>query len=163
MTVRGTKNALCCEAVCFLVLHNIQAIHVVLPKHASIMHNTMTLVLGRWFAPHPTSVQRDSGALPICSGPLYINHCLWTYARTPTPRRSLCCRDGRVSDIYTKQKHLFGSTPIEQRSQWQLQKHAYYCLLHPRSIVSTINMSPGFIPGTSDPDYTSWLHTVTMI
>lgn len=162
-TAGGTTNALCCEAICFLVIHNIRDLAVVLPKHASVIDNTMTVVLGRWFTPHPTCLSRDSGGMPICSGPLHINHCLWTYSRTPTPRRSLCLRDGGPTDIFTSQKHLFGNTPAEQDAQWELQTHAYYCLLHPSSIVSTVNMCPQFITGTSDPDYTSWLHTVTMI
>ena len=47
--VARQHNALCCEALCFFTISGWSGINVVIPG------DSITYVLGRWFAPHPTS------------------------------------------------------------------------------------------------------------
>ena len=166
--VNGETNALVCEARCFVTISNVHIITTLpanLRNRSAANNNTLTFLLGRWFAPHPSCPQgiRDSQSRPLCVGALSINHCLWTYASSLHVRRALIKRDGSPTEVFNAQKNLFGQTYAEQQERLNLDSRAYYCLADPDSILSKVNMCPVFIPGTSKPDYTTWLETVTWV
>ena len=166
--IRGEQNALVCEAKCFITISGVNALpslSVYQINRAKNNNNKLTFVLGRWFSPHPSCPvgARDSQHRPICPGALSINHSLWTYARTVHVRRALINPDGSPSDVFNSHMDFFGPTPREQQERLLLDSHAYYCLAEPCSILSTVNMCPTFLPGTSKPDYTTWLETVTWV
>ena len=109
---------------------------------SSVKNDSLTFVVIRWFEPHRHSVERDQMRRPICPGPLHINHCLWTYAKTPEPRRSL--------------------RPTTSASWSETQKRVYYGLILPKNVLHRVNMSPCFIDG-SDDFGNDWLQSVTVI
>ncbi len=92
-------NSLCAEAVCFLRVTGLSQIvipaldPVAFPDSSDlrdVFHDgSITFFLVRWFDPHPTCHQRDHLNRPICSTPLHINHCLWTYSKAERVRQSL--------------------------------------------------------------------------
>ena len=162
-TVGDQTNALCCEAVAFLVLDNVGCIP--LPEHLIdlVKHGSLTFVLGRWFEPHPDAIERDEESRPICPGPLHINHCVWRYARSDTIRASICKPSGDFTNAVLRQMSMFGRTLAEQQDQLKREKQAYYCLLLPENIMSIANMSPTFWENSFAPDYGKWLETVTLV
>lgn len=164
------KNALCCQAVCFLVLRGVSTfLHPRgrLPpevlQRVSVVDDTLTFVIGRWFEPHPDAVERDSKSRPVCPGQLYINHCLWRFAITPRHRHALFRRDGeRYTLAVERQLTTFGQTRVAQHQCLLNEKHSYFCLLYPDTITGTASMCPLFVTGTSIPDPNTWLQTVTL-
>ena len=141
-------NALCAEATCFLTVSNLS--QVVIPAldpalapdktelRGSIHNDSITFFLVRWFEPHHDSHERDHLNRPICPGPLYINHCLWKYAKTHSARRSV---------------------PLH----WNIdQRYAYYGLIFPHNVINKVNMTPCFVGGTVQTSI-DWLQTVTLL
>ena len=156
-------NALCCEAVAFVAVENIS--RLTLPDHLleQVTHDSLTFVIGRWFEPHKDAVTRDSESRPICPGPLFINHCLWKYAVAERDRRAIVTRTGARTAAVQSQLRAFGPTTKSQNACLESERRAYYGLVLPANIVSTCNMCPVFVPGTSEPDNTTWLESVTLI
>ena len=147
-------NALCSEIVCFVQISNASAL--------GCQENNMSWVLVRWLEPHPLAVERDDEKLPVCPGALNINNCLWRYAQSSSPRRSLVSRSGRPSRIFTTQKRFFGATSDEQNLCWTREKHAYYGLLDVCTIHHTVKMCPIFQPNSAKPRYGIFLQTVSV-
>ena len=161
--VRGVTNALCCEAVCFI---SVMAAHLnlsALYRRQLQETGSLVLVLGRWFSPHPNAIHRDSQSRPVCPGELHINHCLWKYAVTPAPRRSIVLRNGNYTPSVFRSPHIFGTTVDAQRRCMRDERRAYYCLLTPENIEQIVHMCPEFVPGTSTPDTSTWLQTVALV
>lgn len=156
LRLRGTidGNALCCETVCFLKISNARAL--------GYPDDDLSLVLVRWLEPHPEARERDDDKLPVCPGPLHINNCLWSYAKSSQARRSLVALSGRPSRAFANQKLLFAATRPEQRLCWEREKHAYYGLVQTDNILHTENMCTIFEPNSAKPRYGVWLHTVRM-
>ena len=100
---------------------------------------------------------------PLVSGPLGINHCLWTYARAPKSRRVLVNVQNETTAAFRRQAHVFGNNVVEQNQCLDREKYAYYCLVSMDTIDHRSNMCPTFEPGTSIPDTSMWLETVTLI
>ena len=144
-------NALRAESTCFLTVSNLNRVRIPAlvdpalsntPENTqlreSVHNDSITFFLVRWFEPHQSSHERDLQHRPICPGPLHINHCLWTYAVTPTVRQSV-------------------------PRNWSFnQKHAYYGLLFPQNVVSRVNMTPCYIDGSANTG-NHWLESVTLI
>lgn len=151
-------NALGCEAVCFLTIHNMKT---VIPED---VEDSQNYALIRWLQPHPDSWERDALKRPVCPGPLLVNNCLWEYAKTRRPRLAMVAgRDvRRPSASFQRHKHFFGSTRAEQTERRLQEQNAYYALITTDSIVNTMNICPLFRPNTSTFDNRSWLQTITL-
>ena len=133
----------------------------VLPR---VREDTLTLIIARWFEPHPRAVERDSKFRPVCPGQMYINQCLWRFAITPRHRRALFRRDGVTKTrAVTRQLATFGQTAVAQDQCLLREKHAYFCLISPDNITGSASMCTMFFPGTCTPDHNTWLQTVTLI
>ena len=163
--------AFCAQTVLFLTVYNVHSVIVDTSSlsdtlkeelYSQIVKDSLTFVLVRWFEPHHESFQRDSDNLPMCPGALYINHCLWTYASTPSDRKLLVV-GGDPTPYFRRQAVLFGDHIADQMSCLEKEKKAYYGLVYPNNIVGTTNMHPGFVPGTATPDPTVWLQSVTLV
>ena len=128
----------------------------------TIVNDSVSFVLVRWFEPHPLSTSQDEEFLPICPPPLNINHCLWKYAVSETDRRSILER-GNPTVAVRRQRNLFGSTPLQQQTNIQKIRRAYYGLVYVNNIKDVINICPCFRHGSCDVDETVWLQTVTVI
>ena len=102
---------------------------------------------------------RDKLHLPVCPGALHLNQCLWTYARTPTPRKSLT----ESPAIFEAHRQFFGRTVEDQNNRLNLDKHAYYALLDTDSVLFPVTMSPLFVGDSYKHDYTTWMETVTLL
>ena len=111
--------------VCFIHLNNPLPVGLAQP-HAS------TYALVRWLEPHPDAWERDIDRRPVCPGPLHINNCLWRYALSDDPRKSLNVELFRTR--CAAQKNLFGTTEMEQDRCREQELHAYYGLVTPESI-----------------------------
>jgi len=167
---REVNNDLCCESVCFLALGGVRAFlsgETISPEclkevAGRIHQDTLTFVIGRWFGPHPLVIERDDKFRPVCPGELHINHCLRSYSVTSTDRRSLFTRGGECA-VQAHQFRIFGKTIQEQRACMDNERRAYYCLVFPDTIVNTASMCTLFLPGTSQPDLSRWLQTVTLV
>ena len=75
----GIRDALCCRAICFIELDGFRSLrHARMPKDLlkEAVGDTLTLILVRWFEPHPVATKRDSQHLPICPSPFDMNHAL---------------------------------------------------------------------------------------
>ena len=158
-------NALCCESICFLTISGLRQLQfrTQLQLELDYDDDSITFVLARWFEPHPSVGElRDKLNRPICPGPLNINHCLWRYALAPSTRRVLL-QNGNPTPAFASNKNMFGKTIQEQMSRLKLDSRAYFCLIQPSSIISTVNISPGFVGNTTTIDRTCWLQTVTVI
>jgi hypothetical protein len=124
--------------------------------------DTITLVLARWFAAHPAAFERDLLGCPVCPGPLAHTHCLWTYAASPRPRRTMTDGDGSQTQAFKDNSYMFGRTASAQNSAWREEQHAYYGLITPTSIVCTVPITRVY--DTNSMQFTdSWLHTVTAL
>ena len=167
-SVALVNNALCCQAVCFLVLEFVSTFFYNggrLPPEVQerVRDDKLTLVIGRWFEPHPRARERDEQCRPVCPGPLYVNHCLWRYAATPRTRRALFNRDETKTRAVTRQATIFGRTLAEQDACLANEKHAYLGLIFPDTIKGTSFMTPSFVAGTMTPDPGgAWLQTVVL-
>ena len=144
-------DSLCAETTCFLKVSGLSQLSMpaldpnVTPfrkEFRNACHNdSITFLLVRWFEPHPDSHQRDDMNRPVCPGPLHINHCLWTYAKTDNPRRSL---------------------PGSAMSWTRTQKRAYYGLIFPHNVLNKVNITPCFLNGSTDTGNT-FLESVTLL
>ena len=149
-------NSLCGEATCFVTVHNLQAIEIPAMDHVAypvetfpdlhdlrseVRDNSITFFLIRWFEPHEDSHERDQRNRPICPGPLHINHCLWSYAKTDITRPSL---------------------PRSASNWTRVQKYAYYGLIFPSNVLELVNMTPVFLRDSVEHG-NDWLETVTVI
>ena len=164
-TVNNQRNALCCEAVAFVCVSNFLNSDIRLPTdvRSEIHQGELYLILGRYFAPCPIAVVRDRRNRPVCPGPLWINHCLWRYARANSNRSALVTASGAPTTHYQRQSHLFGNTPEERTAELNRSIRAYHTLLFPSNILYRANMSPCFVPGTSQLDHDTWLQTCTVL
>ena len=122
----------------------------------------MSFVLVRWLEPHPRVWERNVERRPVCPGQLHINNCLWSYAKTSRPRRSLVSPSGDPSRAFNTNKLLFGTTPTEQRLCWERETHAYYGLVTPDNVIGIMNLCTTFKPNSAEPRYGEWLQTVRM-
>ena len=150
-------NSLCGETTCFVTVRNLQDIDMsaldpitypdeTFPElrdlRTEIRDNSITFFLVRWFEPHEDSHERDHRNRPICPGPLHINHCLWSYAKTDIARPSL---------------------PVGSTSNWsRAQKYAYYDLIFPSNVLQLVNITPVFLRNSVEHG-NDWLETVTVI
>ena len=141
-------NALCAEASCFVTVSNLSRIQIpgLDPDHPSantelqgaVRNDSVTFFLVRWFEAHEHSFQRDQLKRPICPGPLDINHCVWRYAKTQSPRQSV---------------------PPHRPAT---ERYAYYGLIFPENVVGLVNIAPIFVNNTINTG-DDWLQTVTLI
>jgi hypothetical protein len=141
-------NALCAEATCFVTVSNLNQIPIPAldPVRSpdkqelrdSVHNHSVSFFLVRWYEPHQDSHQRDRLNRPICPGPLDINHCVWTFAKTPSPRQSV-------------PRHRAVSV-----------RYAYYGLIFPQNVVNKVNIAPIFVRDTTNTGV-DWLQTVTLI
>ena len=107
--------------------------------------DSIHLILVRYLEAHPLAVSRDSEHRPVCPGPLYINNCLWRYARSLSPRGILRNRDNSPSLAYLTQTHVFGQTPAEQTRNYTRECSVYYSFIYPDHILSRSNVTELFI------------------
>lgn len=161
--LQGTEdgNALCAEAICFVQISNLSAI-MINGTRPFLNEPCVNMVLVRWLTPHQDSWERDNLRRPICPGPLHLNNCLWKYAVTPNPRKSMVDTDGRPPRSWKTQRSLFGTTQSEQNKCRRREEHAYFGLVTPDSILDTMHMCNTFKPGSSNPEYGNWLQTVRL-
>ena len=120
-TDQGTRNALCCEAICFITVSSLLNAKFDLPKSIPSNIDSITFILGRWFEPHSDADCRDENHRPVCPSPLHINHCLWKYARARNERCMLGIRHTST------QAHLFGKSREEQSEAHYRERKA--CIL----------------------------------
>ena len=125
-----------------------------------LMSDTVTFILIRWFAAHPQAWERDNLCRPCCPGPLRSNHCLWKYAKTARPRRVMTNPDGSQSEMY-KNTSVFGHTDRTRNERWEDEQHAYYGLVSPQTVLSTVSMSREY-DSNSMSHTGNWLQTVTI-
>ena len=122
--------------------------------------DSLTFVLGQWFAGHPDAWERDTLCRPICPGVLRYNHCLWTYAKSSRFRRVMVNPDGAQTEAFRNSGHTFGTTPRERDAAWLAERDAYFCLVPPSSIVCRTHMSREY--GHNSMQFTNnWLQRVT--
>lgn len=132
--------------------------HVQTIQHPCILSETLTFVLVKWFAAHPDSWERDRLCRPCCPGEFSDNHCLWRYAVTDRPRRLM---SGHTSTFRTNIS-MFGRRDTRERKQlWDMETSAYYGLIKPSSILSTVSMSREY-DSDSMKHTDDWLETVTV-
>ena len=126
-----------------------------------MVSDSMTFILIRWFTAHPQAWERDNLCRPCCPGALRYNHCLWKYAKTPQPRRVMTNTDGSQSECFKRANFIFGHTERARTDRWQDEQYAYYGLITPTTVLSTVNMSQEYdscgMSHTGD-----WLETVTV-
>ena len=163
---RTTRSALCCEAVMFITVSNFDMADFEIPPQVRLDcddSGSLTLILGRWLAPHDTVFERDSCNRPICPGPLHINHCLWKYASAGRRRAALVTPAGPPTGLFNRQFHYFGPTLQQAKKTLKEEERAYFGLLSPTNVKETVTMCPAFVPNTSIPDPNTWLQTVTVL
>ena len=120
-----------------------------------------TFILVRWFKSGPTS-ERDSKYLPVCPGPLNINHCIWKYASTQS-RRVMVNHDGNPTKSFRQHACYFGDSADEQLQRFEMEKKTYYGLMAPDDVLCTVNMCPMFYTNSAELNHSDWLETVTML
>ena len=159
-------TAQCCRLVSFWTVSGLGRLRHRLPdEFRQRTHDggdSIHLMMVRFFEAHPCAVSRDSKHRPICPGPLYINNCLWRYARTLSPRHILQNRDGSPSLAYLTQTHIFGQTPAEQNRNYVKERRAYYSFIYPDQISSRSNITELF-QGHSCTPSGEFIETVTLI
>ena len=117
-------------------------------------------ILVRWFEAHPDAWERDKLCRPLCPGPLRHNHCLWRYAVTQRPRRIMTSQDGAPSQVFRSQQDIFGPNDRTVNLRWSEEQHAYYGLVSPSSVLSTVRLE---YDGDSMSRSDTWLETVTIL
>ena len=161
------KTALCCQTICFVTVSNVKDAlkNVQMPDDIKTEideeYDSLTLLLARWFEPHPTATERDWEHLPICPGIFKINHCLWRYAQTERPRKVLW-ESGEPTEVFHDQSFMFGKNPKQQLDRLQNESHAYYGLIKLSSIKKRAHMAPEFHEYDSS-ESSTWLQTITLI
>ena len=161
-------NALCCLAECFIVISNLHGKELrsrfsLLPIKDEISpdrNGSITYILARWLSPHNTAVMRDPQCRPICPGPLWFNHCLWSYAVSKRPRKMMVDSRGKPSTSFTQAGEIFGKDTTTRTSIWQSEKNAYYALIAPSSVVTTANISREYKESSMEFSEV-WLQTIT--
>ena len=138
-SVSQKRTRLCCESVCFFTIKGLhETPRIVIPQNLrgafDAKRDSLTFVLGRFFSPHPSAVNRDSLHRPVCPGPLSLNHCLWTYAKSSSDRQILIKPNGRPTRYFENQRHIFGTTANRQRCVLEQEKDAYLCIHTPDEI-----------------------------
>ena len=162
-TPAGIRNALCCEAICFIAVSSTSE-QFQIPANIPAENGHAIFILGRWFEPHSAvGNNRDSDSRPVCPGPLQINHCLWRYARARSKRRVMVSRRGQPTRSFGEQVHLFGESTGEQNIAFNLEQRAYFCLVSPETVLCRANMCPQFKHDSSEFDLTTWMQTVILI
>ena len=160
-------TALCCQAICFIILGNIQAIHHDdFPHDLGIVNDRLTLALVRWFQAHPTATERNSSCLPLCPPPFNINHALWKYAVSDSHRNIFL--EGQVHETeplqptqaFHTQSFMFGRNTHERLRTLRNEAFAYYGLIEPSSIDSLAHMSAEFAEETTV-ETSTWIQTIT--
>ena len=142
--------------VCNVRTHALMCLYFELVRYIS---GTLVFVLIKWFAAHPDCWERDRLCRPCCPGELRDNHCLWRYAVTGTPRRLMC---GPTS-TYDINISMFGRRDTPERTDmWDMETSAYYGLIKPSSILSTVSMSREY-DSDSMKHTDNWLETVTVV
>ena len=159
-------TAQCCRLVSFWTVSGLCRLSLRLPNEfRQRTHDggdRIHLMLVRYFEAHPRAVERDSKHRPICPGPLYINNCLWRYAKTLSPRHILVNRVGSPSLAYLNQTHIFGQTPAEQHSNYVRECRAYYSFIYPDHVLSRSNITELF-RGNSCTTCGDFIETATII
>ena len=122
----------------------------------SILNDSITLILVRWFEPHVTLL-RDEMGRPCCPGALHINHCLWRYAVTNVPRKSMITRTRQATAGFLRYQRFFDGCDLPSH------RHAYYGLIYSQNVLGTTTMTPTFVAGTATPSTTVWMQSVTII
>ena len=120
--------------------------HLSFPGDASSGH--ITLVLVRWFSPHPDAMARDSLFRPVCPGPLGVNHCKWIRAVTTRPRR--CINDARS---WSRAQKVLGIRPTDLEVTRADLTHARYEFQQVEGIEQYVSMNPY---QTWDPAARAW-------
>ena len=116
----------------------------------------MTLILVRWFSSHPLAWERDLLCRPRCPGAFRYNHCLWRYATSSRPRGVMVDANSKSENI-----HYFGRSPRERNTLWKEELSAYYGLITPSSVLSSVSMSREYDSDTMK-HTDDWLETVTV-
>ena len=124
--------------------------------------DSLTFVLGRYFSPHPSAVDRDSLHRPVCPGPLGLNHCLWTYAKSNRDRQMLAQPNGMPTTYFKNQCHIFGTTENRQRCLFRQEKDAYLCIHTPDEIYRRAQMTQEYLGDTLTHSDT-WLESIVTV
>ena len=158
-------TAQCCRLVSFWTVSGLCRLTCRLPdefrQRTHDKGDRIHLMLVRFFEAHPSAVERDSEHRPVCPGPLYINNCLWRYARA-VPRGILRNRDGSASLAFLTQTHIFGQTAAEQNRNYVRECRAYYSFIYPDHILSRSNITELF-QGKSCMTSGEFIESVTII
>lgn len=159
------QTALCCQTVAFVSISNLHQLYRTLGTHLpdtlkeEIVDDGLTFVLGRWLTSHPSAFRRDALCRPICTGPLENTHCLWTFSKTSRPRQAMVFPNNIIP---SSSLTLFGTTREQRLTTWNAEKHAYYCLVLPSTIVTSCYVSPEFNLDTME-ESDLLLETVTVV
>ena len=169
--VRGLNTAFCCEAVAFVEIDGFKTLcenrRRPLPTHLRehlVDDNTLRFVIGRWLTSHSTSLHRDSLHRPVCPGPLQLNHCLWTYAKTSRARKTMVTDTGNPSAAFNICRDMFGNDQSSCARRWEEEQRAYYALISTKTIISTVNIIREYVPFSDTLERSDvWLETVTVV
>ena len=171
-SVTRKQTRLCCETVCFFTLtgvrqkwstRHLMMLPTKIKNAIDVITDSLTLLLGRYFSPHPRATERDTHSRPICPGPFGLNHCLWKYAESTQSRHMLVNPDtGRPTKYYNEQQYIFGSTPHQQNLRFQNEKNAYFCVHLHSEIERRSHMTREYLDNTLN-DSDVWLETVTVV
>ena len=163
-TVSIKQTRMCCESVCFFTITGLksQGLVIPVPLRSSMVKDTLTLILGRYFSPHPSAVERDSLNRPVCPGPLSLNHCLWIYARSQRDRQMLIRTNGSPTIHFENQRYIFGNTDNAQLCRLHQEKNAYFCIHTPNEIYKRAEMTQEFV-GDTLTHSENWLESVVTI
>ena len=163
-SVSTKRTRLCCESVCFFTITGLSFVAIPEDLRESIDTETdsLTFVLGRYFSPHPSAVDRDSLHRPVCPGPLSLNHCLWTYAKSHRDRQILVQPNGTPTVYFKNQCHIFGTTENQQLSLFRQEKDAYFCIHTPDEIYRRAQMTQEY-HGDGLTSSTTWLESIVTI
>lgn len=170
-SVSQKRTRLCCESVCFFTITGLtsnqppmdETPRIVIPENLrgafDTQNDRLTFVLGRFFSPHPLAVDRDSLHRPVCPGPLKLNHCLWTYAKSSSDRKILVKPNGRPTTYFENQRHIFGTTENRQLCLFEQEKDAYLCIHTPDEIYRRAQMTQEYCGDTLTHSDT-WLESI---
>ena len=159
--VRGERNVLCTDTCCFFCISGLYSAG--LQRFDPAGDDQLVFVLGRWFTPHSSSVERDNQHRPVCPGPCHINHTLWTCTRSGRPRRALVHANGNPTNSFLNHRAFFGSTEADQQQRLRQELHAWFHIVEPHNILCRINICPEFVSDSDKWDLSSWLESVVVI
>ena len=98
--------------------------------------DSVTFLLIRYAAPHPSATRRGPEHRPLCPGPFQNTHCLWTWASRPNRHERGCFRPRP----WSRHQQYFGSTPDEQERVKNLDRRAWYDLVQVTNIKNYANV-----------------------